>query len=300
MSLERKIFVYESEPKLPSYNLAVNESIMKSMMKGDYDSVARVYRHKAGVILGHLESREDVNQEYCLKNDIEIVHRETGGSAVIVDPNLTLCYSVFVPMGNIPDVTYWYRKLSFALLEKLKEKVKTMDIRGAYYVRVEKEGEFVPFIGHAARRKGNEDKFLQFDGIVHTQGLLKHPLLESLRLRQLYSYGGEKFLKMGKEYYTLKGTAVNGLGKQIEKEGVLVKDELKELQKVPGLAEVGISKEEFIQMLFNAFNTSIGPLVKKGCNNFFSHHEKEKKQVHGSRFGLGHCFVDLVEPEEAI
>ncbi len=85
----KMVFWDDLKIKGPSKNLAINRACANLVKKGNYDLVARTYLHDKGVILGRGESIRDVNEEFCKTKGYEVISRPSGGSAILVEPDLT-------------------------------------------------------------------------------------------------------------------------------------------------------------------------------------------------------------------
>lgn len=300
MNLEDRIFIDDEEPKSPSHNLALNVRFNELVSSGKYQAAVRIYKHKPGVILGRMESIADVNEDYCRTNNIEIVERITGGSAVVVGPDEALCYSAFIKVQNKFDLTENYKKLVTPILEELKKRGILAEVQGAYYIRVNKGDSKPPIIGHAATVRNNA---MQLDGIIHSKNLKVEQIQRILNLRQLYEFEGHKYVVAGNEVYPIvNGVPVEQMPKFRKEAGKLVRDEKNELEQIPGLFELKVSEEEFKEVLYNAFTNSLGSLREASLDEINQDNldilkERFQKRPRGNNRGLGHCFIDLVEPE---
>ena len=79
------------------YNMAVDEALMKLSKK----PVLRFYTWKpAAVSLGYFQSINDIDLDFCKKNNIDVVRRLTGGKAVFHDDELT--YSFIIDENKMP------------------------------------------------------------------------------------------------------------------------------------------------------------------------------------------------------
>ncbi|HHY45061.1 MAG TPA: lipoate--protein ligase family protein [Firmicutes bacterium] len=109
------------EPAKGSYNMAVDEAILRSCARGETGPTLRFYQwNPACLSLGYFQdvSRE-VNMEALPSQGVDLVRRVTGGKAVLHDNELT--YSVVVPEKMLPgSVLETYRRISQALVEGLR------------------------------------------------------------------------------------------------------------------------------------------------------------------------------------
>ena len=74
-------------------NMAVDESLLDSHLRGDCPPTLRVYRwDRACLSLGYFQDvTRDVDVERCRELDVEVVRRLTGGRAVLHGQDLTYC-----------------------------------------------------------------------------------------------------------------------------------------------------------------------------------------------------------------
>ena len=293
MNLENRIYLYDRKANSPSLNLAINRLIIDAIKEGRYDAVARVYHHTNGIILGNGESVEDVNTDYCRLNNFEIVTRPSGGSAILVMPDLNLCYSVFANLSTVGmsrDVTKIYKSLVLPLAQKLGAVVE-----GIYYMKIKTESGNIPFAGHAMKL---EKDAMQFDGVVQKTRFDMNILEQAINLRHLYKLNGANYIEMNGRMY-------DKYGKETEinlNEARLLRKEYDELSKTVGLSELGLSDETFVSHLFSVLS-DIFPGIREtsSMNLGYSKTKKYKKELEqlnkGKRVALGHCFVDFMEPE---
>lgn len=298
MNLEKRIFLVENEPRQPSENLAINRYCIELVKNGSYDLIARAYTHRKGIILGRGESLGDVNEEFCNLKGYEIVERPSGGSVVVVNEDLVLCYSIFFNwkafnFGN--DIGKLYKAVTIPLAKRLG---KNISVEGAYYLRANLGDSKIPFAGHAARVEGEG---IQFDGIINKTKFDIGLLGKLIKLRELYSYNGELYILLGNEAYNLKGERVYDFNSERAK---LVRDERKELGKILGLRELGINEKHFIDSLYDTINEVFGITQKTGLKikeDIKKLAQEIKDNSKGGKKGLlGHCFVDFIEPEPRI
>ena len=94
------------------YNMAVDEALLKLSKK----PTLRFYAWKpAAISLGYFQSINDIDLEYCKKNNIPIVRRITGGKAVFHDKELT--YSFIIDEKKVPkSIINSYKFISKSIL----------------------------------------------------------------------------------------------------------------------------------------------------------------------------------------
>lgn len=107
------------------FNMALDEAFFLSCQKGPSLPTLRLYLwNPPGVSIGYFQSLEKtVDLSKCKENKIDVVRRITGGRAVLHENEITysLCASVeeYPELGE--NINETYGKISFALLESLKE-----------------------------------------------------------------------------------------------------------------------------------------------------------------------------------
>jgi lipoate-protein ligase A len=299
MTLERKVFLLEEQPKAPSENLARNQHFVNLIKDKKYDLIARMYRHTNGVILGHHESTNDVDLNFCRENGYEIVRRPTGGSAVVVNPEIAICYTImFDPetINKTVDIPKLYKEITIPLAKNLGSDVT---VEGAYYLRIKRNGTNTPFAGHAI--KMYDGKIVQFDGMINRTSFDIETLSRALKLRQLYTLNGEKYVVVDGQSYNLKGTPTNF---DVEN-ATLIGNEREELEKIQGLKEIGLDDNYFLKVFKKTLTEVFGEVKTTALNpdsQILSVLQEEFRQNEekGNKSGLGHCYVDFVEPEPRI
>ncbi len=95
----------------PFLNMAIDEALLESSLP-----VLRFYRWKPpGLSIGYFQNHQQIDKEFCRKNNIDIVRRLTGGNAVLHDDELT--YSFIIDEVHMPEsVTDSYKEISRAIL----------------------------------------------------------------------------------------------------------------------------------------------------------------------------------------
>lgn len=290
---DKMVFWNDTEIRGPKTNLAMNKACVDMVKNEDYDLVARVYRHSKGVILGFTESPDDVNKGYCKNHGYEITSRPSGGSAIIVDPELNLSYSVFFKNSNF-NVHEIYQKLTIPLAKKLGD---GFSVEGNYYLRYKVGGEKVPIAGHAMK---SHEGVTQFDGVIHLKRFDKEHIDNVLNLRELWNYKGENYLKVDNAFFDMKGDKAD-----IDvSNAYLVRSEKDELEKIIGLEDIGLSYDDFAIALQDSLNEAFGDVSTKTLyidDKVLQDYLAEREStVKNPRKYLGHCFVDLVEEEQSV
>jgi lipoate-protein ligase A len=79
----------------PYYNMALDESISIHVRKNASHPTLRIYSwNKSSVSLGYFQKINEIDYDYCKKNNIPIVRRLTGGKAIFHDKDVTYSISV--------------------------------------------------------------------------------------------------------------------------------------------------------------------------------------------------------------
>ncbi|MFA5743865.1 MAG: hypothetical protein WC936_03500, partial [Candidatus Nanoarchaeia archaeon] len=167
-------------------------------------------------------------------------------------------------------------------------------VKGNYYLRYNS----FPIAGHAMK---SYSKAIQFDGVLHLLPLNVNEVSKLMKLRKLGNNNGKNFIIMENQVYDLKGKLVN----LKENDLTILRNEVEELKKIRGLSETNLTLEEFLNAFYKTINNVFGK--QEIINEYLFDDEKIKK--YGSqilnadyllkgRGVLGHCFIDLLEPEE--
>ncbi len=114
--------LYISPPAIGAWNMAVDEAILESVVRGDVLPTLRLYSWKPPCLsLGRSQPYTDVDINALKANGWNIVRRATGGRAILHTDELT--YSIITPKDN-PHVSGTllesYQHLAQALLLALK------------------------------------------------------------------------------------------------------------------------------------------------------------------------------------
>lgn len=109
--------------KDPYYNMAMDESLLNFVSRGEIDPVIRFYTwNPATLSIGYFQRlQKEIDIDKVKEKGFGLVRRQTGGRGVLHDKELT--YSVIVPEShpNMPStVTEAYRVISQGLLEGFK------------------------------------------------------------------------------------------------------------------------------------------------------------------------------------
>ncbi|MFA5333395.1 MAG: hypothetical protein WC376_02785 [Candidatus Nanoarchaeia archaeon] len=288
------MILYEKTPRLASENLAINRICAELVGNKEIDFLARFYYHKKGVILANNQSLNDLYTENCKNLTYEISKRPSGGSAIIVNPELALCYSLFFKPDFLStrfDFNTAYKKITFELIKNLGQSFR---VKGNYYLRY----NGFPIAGHAMKNYSNS---IQFDGVLHLLPLNVYEASKLIKLRKLGTNLGKKYVFMENQVYNLRGNAV----KLKENELKILINEEEELGKIIGLSQTNLTLDEFLAAFYKTINALFGKQELLNEYSFDSDKIKKyeakilsKDYLMKGRTCLGHCFIDLLEPEE--
>ena len=111
----------DSGPCTASYNMALDEAISISVRKGVAPPTLRLYGwDRPSVSLGSFQKATDINEQFCLDNEIPVVRRPTGGRGIFHGSELTYSFSSknegFFSGGLLDS----YRRLSTAFKSALE------------------------------------------------------------------------------------------------------------------------------------------------------------------------------------
>ncbi len=86
------------------YNLALEEAIFSNLPISNYQMTVRFWQNPKSVVVGRGQNlSQEVDNTYCLLNNIEIGRRMSGGEAVFHDGG-NLNISFFINRSNFPDL----------------------------------------------------------------------------------------------------------------------------------------------------------------------------------------------------
>lgn len=115
----------ESSSTEPGLNLAIEESLVRSLEGSGYSGLLRLWRDSRSVILGRFQKAvEEVDLEYCAREGIGVFRRISGGGAVYHDLGV-LNFTVVVDSEAHPEFRDPERAYEIAcrpLLELLRER----------------------------------------------------------------------------------------------------------------------------------------------------------------------------------
>ena len=96
-TIPKTLHIKEEKTKSPRENLAINSLALELIEEEKTDLILRTYTHSNGIIIGKSQT---INDLYPTNSQTQIAQRETGGAAVVVDPQTTFCYSIFFKQQN--------------------------------------------------------------------------------------------------------------------------------------------------------------------------------------------------------
>lgn len=272
-------------------NLAYNEACLNNVRSGY--PILRVFTFsEPGVILAKRESLWDVRDDF----HYVATRRNTGGSVIYVDSG-TLGYTLLFHKDDLDSgrVMNVYKRLTAPLVAGLKEKGLPAELGNLFSIRL--DGKVVA--GHA---QYNRKDSVQYDGIIHLKKPNVERIGEAIKLRTLSHNGSAHVICVDGEVYGLDGSF---LGREEDFELNHIRDERQEISDMPGLEDFGLGKEEYTEIIRTSFERLFGmnskeelPDVDQEAENLRRNKYTNKDWIKkGSKRALGHCFVDLIEPE---
>jgi len=107
----------DSGEQTGAYNMALDESLARSLASGSRRPVLRVFRWNPWAIsVGHHQGTDELDLVRCAGDGIDVVRRPTGGRAILHAEELTYC--VVMPSGR-SSVLEVYHDISSALVRGL-------------------------------------------------------------------------------------------------------------------------------------------------------------------------------------
>lgn len=105
-------------------NMAVDEAIMEQVREGESPPTIRLYTWKpSAVSIGYFQGlKNEVDEEKCKKEKVDIVRRMTGGGAVYHDSKGEITYSIIGPENLFPkSIKESYKHICGHIVEGLQE-----------------------------------------------------------------------------------------------------------------------------------------------------------------------------------
>ena len=105
------------------YNLALEEAIFSNLPKSNFQMVLRFWRNPPSVVLGQDQNiKSEVDETYCLLNDIQIGRRISEGDTEYHDGG-TLNISLYINKNDLSDletIEQYNEFFTNAIIESLK------------------------------------------------------------------------------------------------------------------------------------------------------------------------------------
>ncbi|MFB6244765.1 MAG: biotin/lipoate A/B protein ligase family protein [Candidatus Nanohaloarchaea archaeon] len=147
--------IIEGEKRSEAMQHAIDQVLHERMESGEIGPTLRFWhRPHTSIPIGRFQSfRDEVNESYVEKHDIEVVRRITGGGAMFSEPGNVITYSIYIPNNLVESesIKESYRELDgFARrsLRKLGVDVEHVPLNDIEH----EEGK----IGGAAQSRGQE------------------------------------------------------------------------------------------------------------------------------------------------
>lgn len=116
--------IIKSRPFNAFMNMALDEVIADEISESKADPTIRFYTWEpSAVSVGYFQSvKQEVNEDNCIKEGIDIVRRRTGGGAVYHDKKGELTYTVIGKQELFPeDIIESYKVICGSIIKGLKE-----------------------------------------------------------------------------------------------------------------------------------------------------------------------------------
>ena len=242
-----------------------------------------------GVILGLNQSLEDVDREACEMLGYEIVRRPTAGSAVIVDPDQALCYSVFLLSHAVrPKPLPLYESFVHPFVSELGDRFSVDD----YFYLYVPDSEH-PIAGHAMAHH-HRNAVTQIDGIIHLSDPDVDRFSRVLRMRELYTRSGTPIIRSNGAYYSKTGRPLNDVDRSSL---TWSRCERSEISRSIGVRSLGISDSALVEALSRASERVFGDVRRFDS---FDYGDVDEHRAHVDAAlvpkkwnGQGHCFIDF-------
>jgi lipoate---protein ligase len=105
-------------------NMALDEAICNSIKNNKSTTTIRFYSwRKNAISIGHFQGlKNEINEEECFKNSIDVVRRRTGGGAVFHDKEGEITYSVIGDANLFPkEIIQSYEYICTPIINALKK-----------------------------------------------------------------------------------------------------------------------------------------------------------------------------------
>lgn len=176
------------------YNLALEHTILLLHSQSQYSATIRFWKNPKSVIVGRNQLvEEEIDTDYCYKNNILIGRRISGGGAVYHDPgNLNISFFVLkkiLPKNlNMTEITEYFTDL---LIESLKKSLPNLS-------EIERKGS--SNILHRGKKISGSAGYLRNNWVLHHATILHSADLENLE-KSLLARLEKPTVKRKSEYY---------------------------------------------------------------------------------------------------
>ncbi len=212
-----------------SDNLALEHAIMEVFSLSTEKVIIRVWRNKKTVVLGRNQRlEEEIDEDYCMRNDIKINRRISGGGTVYHDEgNWNISFFVKKEVINIQNV----EELNIKFTDTIIKSLQNMGLE-----KVERRGKSNIF--YNGKKVSGSAEFHKKFCILHHATLLIEANLEHLEKSLVVKEQNPSLKRMSKYAPTINMTEV-----KIEE---FVTELVRECEKEWGLRikEEGIKEEE--------------------------------------------------------
>ncbi|MCH2453888.1 MAG: lipoate--protein ligase family protein [Halobacteriales archaeon] len=113
-------------------NMALDVAAAQSIHNGGPPTI-RIYRCKpSSISIGYAQRSTCINWEYCSKQNIPVVRRQTGGGGIFHDYVGDISYSIIAPVSSFPtDVSKSYRAMLDPIISTFKELGVSAELAGS-------------------------------------------------------------------------------------------------------------------------------------------------------------------------
>jgi lipoate-protein ligase A len=176
------------------YNLALEHTILLLHSQSQYSATIRFWKNPKSVIIGRNQLvEEEIDTDYCYKNNILIGRRISGGGAVYHDPgNLNISFFVLkklLPKNlNMPEITEYFTDL---IIESLKKSLPNLS-------EIERKGS--SNILYQGKKISGSAGYLRNNWVLHHATVLHSADLEDLE-KSLLARLERPTVKRKSEYY---------------------------------------------------------------------------------------------------
>ena len=147
------MILFEKTYSSPDRNISIDEELLKLVNNGQYSSgILRLWESPDYFVVLGLSKKisDDVHEENCIKDNIPILKRCSGGGTVLQGPGC-FNYGYILPIDNVPELASLTKTTTY-ILNKVKtilsNKINNIELKGISDLAI----DGVKFSGNAQRR----------------------------------------------------------------------------------------------------------------------------------------------------